>query len=187
MELEKNDMKITYADRPNWSRVLAKSFAMDYVTRPDFTGYLSMILIEQVREPLIVTTLGKQYRLADAGYIWLQHFPKGLNYALTSIFNPNFQLIQCYFDICKSYRVSASGMPYFEDLYLDIVLLPTGEIVLLDEDELIEALAKQVITQQEYDLAYSEAKKLIVELENKENKLINNSQADLQYMFDLLK
>ena len=51
---------------------------MDYVTRPGFTGYLSMILIEQVREPLIVTTLGKQYRLADAGYIWLQHFPKGL-------------------------------------------------------------------------------------------------------------
>jgi len=40
MELEKNDMKITYADRPNWSRVLAKSFAMDYVTRPDFTGCL---------------------------------------------------------------------------------------------------------------------------------------------------
>ena len=29
--------------------------------------------------------------------------------------------------------------------------------------------------------------KLIVELENKENKLINNSQADLQYMFDLLQ
>ena len=49
-------------------------------------------------------------------------------------------------------------MPYLEDLYLDIVLLPTGEIVLLDGDELIEALAKQVITQQEYDSAYSEAK-----------------------------
>lgn len=32
-------------------------------------------------------------------------------------------------------------MPYFDDLYLDVVLLPSGDMYLLDEDELEEAYA----------------------------------------------
>lgn len=179
-------MKITYADRPNWSRIIDKKFKLEYRESSGFTGFLSIILIKRVKEPLIVSNLGNQYRLADQGYIWLQHFPKGLNYALTTMFDPKLEIIQWYFDICRPYQVSATGMPYFEDLYLDIVVLPSGEIILLDEEDLAVALDNQQITQQEYELAYSEAKKLITELENKENKLLNNSQVDLQYMLSLL-
>lgn len=44
---------------------------------------------------------------------------------------------------------------------LDIVLLPSGEIFLLDEDELKEALDNKIITKAQYDNAYSEANRIM--------------------------
>lgn len=49
----------------------------------------------------------------------------------------------------------------FYDIFLDIVLLPDGEIFLLDEDEFKKALDDKIITKVQYDRAYSEANRVI--------------------------
>jgi uncharacterized protein len=44
-------------------------------------------------------------------------------------------------------------MPFMDDLFLDIIVLPTGEIIEKDKDELEDALENQLITQEQYELA----------------------------------
>lgn len=52
-------------------------------------------------------------------------------------------------------------LPYEDDLYLDVVLTPEGEILLLDEQELKDALDRNEISKNEYKEAYRLANDLI--------------------------
>jgi predicted RNA-binding protein associated with RNAse of E/G family len=101
------------------------------------------------------------------------------------MFNEKQEIIQLYFDVCDGNMVSPSGIPYYDDLYLDVVLLSTGEVLLFDEDELEEALGNNDIAKEQYDLACFEAKKLIKYTENNKNKLLGLSKKYLNYMISL--
>ena len=128
---------------------------------------------------------GKNLCLANNGYIWIQHFPKDCNYALTTMFNEKHEIIQWYLDICNGNKINSLGIPYYDDLYLDVVLLPTGEILLLDEDELEQALRDNDITKAQYDLAYLEAKKLIQKIQENRDLLPLDGNKYLQHMLSL--
>jgi len=52
-------------------------------------------------------------------------------------------------------------VPWFDDLFLDIVVLPTGEKLLLDEDELEEALDEGQITPRDSAMAQKTAARLM--------------------------
>lgn len=133
-------MERKFADRPNWKRMLERRFKLSYVEGNDFSGYVSAIFMDKVREPLIVEVAGQQLPIVDNGYIWLQHLPDNENYSLTTMYNSQGNVVQWYFDISKQNGVNAEGIPYFDDLYLDVVILPSSEIIILDENELLEAL-----------------------------------------------
>ena len=77
------------------------------------------------------------------------------------MFNNNKEIVQWYFDITKQHGVDNRGIPFFDDLYLDVIVLPSSEILLLDEDELKEALDKKEIIKDDYELAYREARILM--------------------------
>jgi predicted RNA-binding protein associated with RNAse of E/G family len=179
---ENSIMKRTFANRPDWPRILKKRFKLTYIEEPDFSGYLSVICIDKVREPLVIEVAGENLCLADDGFIWTQHFPKDSNYALTTMFNDRKEVVQWYFDICDGNKVSSLGIPYYDDLYLDVVLLPSEEMLLLDEDELEQALRDKDITREQYESACSEAQKLIDSISKNENKLPSNSKRHLEYI-----
>ncbi len=178
-------MKRTYADRPNWHRVIEKRFKLTYIEDKVLEGYMSIIYIDKVREPLIVGVEDKRLCLADDGFIWTQYFPIERNYALTSQFNRNHDIIQLYFDICDGNKISSSGVPYYDDLYLDVVLLPSGEILLFDEDELKQALEDNEISKEQFELAYHEAKILTDYIQTNKDMLLNSSGEYLKYMLSL--
>lgn len=175
-------MKTTYADRPNWTRVLNKRFDLEYIENEEYTGFVSIICIDNVTEPLLIDVAGNNLCLADKGYVWTQHFPKGSNYALTTMFDRKLEVVEWYFDICKGNKTNDKGMPYYDDLYLDVVVLPSGEILLLDEDELTDALKSNEISKEEYDLAYYEAEKLINDIKNEKNNLLKKTKDYLDNM-----
>ncbi|MBZ9689703.1 DUF402 domain-containing protein [Clostridium estertheticum] len=178
-------MKRTFADRPNWTRIIEKRFKLTYLEEKEFKGHVSIIYIDKVREPLVLEAAGKNVFLANNGFIWMQHFPKDCNYALTTMFNEKHEVIQWYFDICNGNKINSLGIPYYDDLYLDVVLLPTGEILLLDEDELEQALKDDSIDKALYDLAYFEAKTLIYNIQENKDLLPLNSKWYLQHMVSL--
>ena len=57
--------------------------------------------------------------------------------------------------------IDSDGVPYFLDLYLDLVVYPDGIIVVDDMDELKDALLKGDITQEQFDLAINTKDKLM--------------------------
>jgi len=178
-------MKRTFADRPNWTRIIEKKFKLTYIDEKEFKGHLSIIYILKVREPLVLEVAGEKLCLVDDGFIWIQHFPKDCNYALTTMFNEKHEVVQWYFDVCNGNKINSLGIPYYDDLYLDVVLMPTGEILLLDEDELEQALKDNDITKEQYELAYFESQKLIHNIQENKGILPLNSKFYLQYMLSL--
>jgi uncharacterized protein len=174
-------MKRKYASRSDWKRVLEREYKQTYVEDDDFTGYISLIILKKVKEPLFVGVEGvEKYCVADCGYKWLQYFPKDEHYSLTTMFNAQNEVVQWYFDIAHKMTLSSDGEPCFDDLYLDVVVLPNGNCYLIDEDELQEALDNNVIGIDDYNLAKQAAKKLIHSIESRNNPLLFRCYEDLR-------
>ena len=51
-------------------------------------------------------------------------------------------------------------MPWFDDLYLDVVVAPHGPVELLDSEELESARRQGLVSHEDYDLAWREARRL---------------------------
>ena len=103
---------------------------------------------------------------------------------LTAIYDENNKIVEWYFDIARSIG-KENGIPYEDDMYLDVVFRPNGNIVLLDEDELKEAFDKKEMTKQEYDEAYEVAKNLMKKLKNNKEKVEEFTDKYLKEMLNL--
>ncbi|MFS0781030.1 DUF402 domain-containing protein [Bacillus sp. 1P06AnD] len=167
-------IKRRFGNRPDWRRILKKSYAQAYYETDAFSGYSSLIQLHSVTEPLIVNQQQRTVCIADNGYQWLQLFPNDKNHAATTMYNENGDVIQWYIDICQSIG-SEKDIPYMDDLYLDIIVFPDGEIMLVDEDELEEALAEGTIDKKQYQLARNEANKILRDIKAGTFRLIELS------------
>ena len=108
--------------------------------------------------------------ILDNNYKWLEFYNYDSRIKLTAIYDENNEIIEWYFDIAREIGKD-NGVPYEDDLYLDIVVTPSGDVILLDEDELKEALDRFEVNESDYDMANNEAKKLIELLEDNKDKL----------------
>ncbi|MFM9280230.1 DUF402 domain-containing protein [Paenibacillus jiagnxiensis] len=154
-------MKRKFGDRANWRRITSRKFACKYVQSDSFTGYVTLYTMLGLKEPLWKTYGGHTFCIADKGYSWLQYYPKDAHFVVTAMFNDKQQIVEWYIDTCRSQGVTDQGVPWFDDLYLDIVVLGNGEVFLVDEDELQEALQKGHITAGEAQLANKTAAELL--------------------------
>lgn len=154
-------MKRKFGDRANWRRITNRQFSCRYVESEEFTGYLSLYTIHDLKEPLWKTYGGYTFCTADKGYSWLQYFPKDEHYVVTAMFDNEKQIIEWYIDTCRNQGITDQGVPWFDDLYLDVIVLKDGEVFLLDEDELDDALEKGHITAADYDLSMRTAQYLL--------------------------
>jgi predicted RNA-binding protein associated with RNAse of E/G family len=176
-------MKYKYANRADWKRVVEREYKQMYVEEDEFTGHITLFILKKVREQLFVTVDKKEpFCVADDGYMWLQYFPLGRNHSMTAMYNSRGEITQWYFDVAREPKLTEEGIPYFADLYLDVVVLPSKEVFLLDEDELQEALDYGVITVDEYDLAKREAEELMKSVRDDKNELIHRCSRDLKLL-----
>jgi uncharacterized protein len=153
--------RIKLSSRPWWRRVKESRFSVWKLNGTLFSGYVTRLDLLEVTSPLWVKSCGEEICVADEGYSWLQHFPRGTHYTLTSQWDEKGEILQWYFDICEKHGLTDDGIPYWEDLYLDIVGTPDHTFELLDQDELVEALEQKRISSEQYKLAVREADKLL--------------------------
>lgn len=113
-------------------------------------GYISKIEILKVAER--VEFDGRCY--ADDGYVWYVFLPDNKNWCLTFQYDTAQKLVEWYIDITHKNCVSDEGVPFHYDLYLDVAVYPDSTVVLLDEDELQDALEDGDITQEMFKDAY---------------------------------
>lgn len=132
--------------------------------------YVSVKKLISVREKFIIKD---GLCVMDDGFYIFEVIPKNDNYAMRLFLNEKKEALEYYFDICKNNRLdSVSKVPCYDDLYLDITYLD-GYINILDEEELIEAYNSGDISSEDYELVYKMKDRLLDEINNKTNKLMN--------------
>jgi uncharacterized protein len=152
------------ADRLGWPRLRAQHFITQRLADGPIVGYASLLKMTEVAEPLVVTHHEQQVCIADNGYSWLQIFPEGAHYTHTTMFDAQGQPVQDYIDLVAEHGIDDAGIPWYDDLYLDLAWIPDGSPLLLDQDELEAAHAIGAVTQEQYDLARGETAQLLVAL-----------------------
>ncbi|EPZ52663.1 DUF402 domain-containing protein [Alicyclobacillus acidoterrestris] len=149
------------ADRNQWRRVTKKSYIHDVDVRGAFRGFISLLRIDEIAHPLYLRLPQGAVCIADVDFAWLGQFPFDGHHAVTTMFDAKGEVVQWYIDVCQNIHLDHRGVPCFEDLFLDIRVMPDGDCALLDEDELVAAFDAGVIDQMQYDLAYREAESLL--------------------------
>lgn len=159
-------MKRRRADRREWQRILARRFAVAHLETPAFTGAVTLLLLDQFGEPFYSLVEDQPCCVAATGYSWLQHFPMRAHHTVTTMFDPRGNIVQWYIDICRQHGVDADGIPWFDDLYLDIVASPAGTVQLLDAAELEDAVGQGLVSPAEHALAWREARRLLAAIKH---------------------
>ncbi|MFC7370615.1 DUF402 domain-containing protein [Fictibacillus iocasae] len=152
--------------------VTSKRYAQTFIDEDHFKGYITLIEVLGVTEPLYKRCGETEHCVIDEGYMVLQQFPHQEHHTVTTMFNEKGEVIQWYIDVCADTGVK-DGIPYMKDLYLDIVVLPSGEVIRLDADELEEAYEKGKISEELYKLAWEESDKLYQQCINNQFSLLN--------------
>lgn len=116
-------------------------------------GDAALLEIEAVDKPLKWTVGGREYVFCDAGMKWLAYLPEDGAYAVTAVYDACGNLQMWYTDMIAGRGTDPDGVPYYMDLYLDLVILPDGECIIDDREELDAALAGGEITPQQHVLA----------------------------------
>ncbi len=132
-------MKRKYATRSSWKRIVKRDYRELYLETTSFTGYVTRLDLIRVTNPLSVRYSEQEIQIAGDGYSWLQQFPAGQKHVVTTVFNAHGQIVQSYIDICLRHGRDTTGI-FWDDLMLDLVLLPSGECFVLDAEELETAL-----------------------------------------------
>jgi uncharacterized protein len=166
-------MKRKYADRSDWQRILEKEYRLVRCDLESFHGWVAEFKMIRVREPLFVISLGSSVCIADAGFTWLHYLRDAANHVITEMRDSSGEVVQWYIDIVLEHGLDDRGVPYFDDLYLDVVVDPDFRLEIQDADELEDALNAGVISQAQFDLAWRETNRLVGLLETGELNLRN--------------
>ena len=137
--------------RSDWHRILERRYKASSCSFQGMEGVVSLLQIEKVTAPLTVPYGDEQVLIADAGYSWLQIAFKEQFFWATVMYDDAGKFLQAYFDITGGNTFEDMDNPKFQDMYLDLVLLNDGQILVLDRDELEEALEQRKITGEEYE------------------------------------
>lgn len=98
--------------------------------------------------------------------MWLQQFPIDKKHSVTTMFDTTGNILQWYIDICLKNGLDRNR-PWMDDLFLDIIVLPSGEVILKDVDELEEAYLNGIIDKPLYNIAREEANNITELINNK--------------------
>lgn len=155
-----------------FSKITEAKFAKKDIVYQDIKGTIFCIKFDSNITPSFVENETPEICIKNKDYIWFEFYPDEKNYLLTIMFDDKLNIIQWYFDVSKFVECN-NCIPYQDDLYLDLVIKPTGKFKILDEDEICEALQKKEITSNEFNYAYETLNHLVKKFANNYNYLLN--------------
>lgn len=153
-------MKRSRLSYDEWNCILAKVSYGCNVNSELVTGYIGLVEIQEVNEAQVWQFNGEEIVFCDKGIKWLSILPQNESYCITAMMNEKEEILLWYIDMIAAQGVDIDGVPYFDDLYLDLVVYPDGTIIVDDMDELEYALDKNDITQEQFKLAIETSDKL---------------------------
>lgn len=167
-------MKKSRLSYDEWKCIKSKKVKGKQISTDFFEGYIGIVEIEEVSEKQIWKFNGEDIIVCDNGLKWLAILPQNDFYCITAMMNENNDILLWYIDMIAGQGIDTDGVPYFDDLYLDLVVYPDGTIIVDDMDELEEALSVKDITQEQFDIATSTS-------DNLKNGLLSNVDTFIEY------
>jgi len=165
--------KLSYDE---WKCIISKKISGMAIQNNYINGYIGLIEIEEVTKPQIWSFNGENIIVCDRGKKWLSILPQNDFFCITAMMNENDTILLWYIDMIADQGIELDGIPYFDDLYLDLVVYPDGTIIEDDMNELEEELRENVINPQQYELAIETSKRL-------RNTLLFNIESFIDYTF----
>lgn len=156
----------------DWDFVMQKQKSKNY--------YLSIKKINEIDQPFVVDISGQNVVYIDNGYYIVEFTPLDQFYNVRVFLDRNADVLGYYFDISRGNGVE-ENIPYYDDLYLDIIYCPSDNdfTVIDDEDELLQALNTGKITREEFDLAKDVCSRLFEEILANKNIFVNMDKKEL--------
>jgi len=156
----------------NWEIIFIKNSEEDYC--------FTIKKINKIDQPFSVQRFGKSMVFIDDGYYIVEFTPLNEFYNARVFLDRNKKILGYYFDMSRENGLR-DNIPYYDDLYLDVVYFPSENnlIEILDEDELLGALNEAKISKEEYELAKRVGAKLIEEIQNNQNIFVNMDKKKL--------
>lgn len=173
-------MKRTRLTYDRWTCMLQKEHHYQLFNHKIIDGYISLLDIKEITGPQYWTVNGERIVVCNTDYKWLCILPRNEHYCITAMINDLGEIILWYIDMIDTQGIDSDQVPYFDDLYLDLVVSPNGVIFEDDRDELEEALAMGDISPQQFHLANATCDKL-------RNGLLHDIEALKQYTYQCMK
>ena len=179
-------MKYNYANRKNDKNIIEKKVKTIDSNYKNFEGKITLIEINKIKKKLIVDRPnGTKETVIDKNYKIMTYFPTNDKYSMTVMLDENFNIIQWYFDINRYKFKYDEDIPYSEDLFLDVVLLPNKEYYTLDEEDLEESYNNKLITKKEYNDAYNTREKIIEMIEDNFDKIKDFTNVSIKRLLEI--
>ena len=156
----------------DWELIVQKQKLENY--------YLTIKRINEIDEPFVVDVTGKRLVCIDNGYYIIEFTPLDKYYNVRIFLNRDANVVGYYFDISGGNGVE-ENIPYYDDMYLDIVYCPDENnfLTILDEDELLEALDEGKINEEQFKLAKGKCSKLFEEIKQNKNIFVNMNKKEI--------
>ena len=145
--------------------------------------YITLKEVKAVEQPYSVYINGERVKKLDKDFTIIEYTPLDKKYNVRINVNDKKEILEYYFDIIAENKIK-DGIPFYNDLYLDVVYFQPAAtkegtyIQLVDCNELEEALKENIIDKEQFDMAYIEAEKLMKELKEKKNWYVNRGLED---------
>lgn len=154
-------MKIKMLNMSDCKDIVKSKFFCEHVNENDFYGRICILKFESVSK---IWKTSDSNIILDNGYIWLEFYPYNCNYCYTAMFDEKNNIIEWYIDITKT--IEEKNDKYVEDLFIDFVLFPNGKFFILDEEELEEAYANDMVDKMEYSIIMNVKESIIKNLKD---------------------
>lgn len=147
-------VKLTFDE---WNKTISKKEVNLFETEEVYGAFINII---EVKKPQVWFCFDKKITVADNGYKWLVVLPKKDNYAITMYMDRNDLPILWYIDLIDGMGVDADGIPFYNDMFLDLIVSDDGQVVEDDRDEFKKAYVDGIINNKQYQKVISVSEQL---------------------------
>ncbi|MEZ3443822.1 MAG: DUF402 domain-containing protein [Lachnospiraceae bacterium] len=169
-ELVIKHVRLTFDE---WNKSIQKKNVYLYEDKDNRYGFIEIV---HVKKRQVWSIFGREIIVADNGYKWLVISPKHANYVITMYMDNKMKPILWYIDIIDEKGTDRDGVFYYNDMFLDIIVSSTFQIVEDDRDELEMALKQGIISNEQYKMVNEIACALTDKLEKEPTWILDLSQ-----------
>ena len=151
----------------------------------ELNAYLTLKEVKDIEQPYYIYINGELVKKLDKNYTIVEYTPLDESYNVRAHVNDKKEILEYYFDITYGKNKIVDGIPYYNDLFLDIIYYQepatksSTYIHLDDRADLENALREGVIDKDQYDYAHQVTEKLLKELKTGQNRFVNRGIGDV--------